>query len=329
MPWPSEYDFTTYIASGGARSGAMASGQIGNFHIASGQIQGLAGAGVPNIASGTFTGFELGSGSVISGRVASGQIGFGHLADNSVQSGSIASGQLSRFHVASGSLAGFELGSGAIVSGRIASGQVGVRHYADGSIQSGAIGSGQLASGHMDQNFITNIAGATNSGQVEFGAQFAGGTPSVSGATGDRLPGPEMRLITAEIISGGRAVRINSSGRLEIAMASLSGRAGACGVSLGNALSGLSLQWAMVGTIQHTSGMADYSGYLGRRIWVGRSGQLVTISGSWNSGSFASTGDVWMAIGYAANSGGVVFNVTANLYSGAAAQLLPWPGAFD
>jgi hypothetical protein len=92
--------------TGSVSSGTIGSGQVGNFHVASGQIQGLGATGVPNVASGSFTGFELGSGSVVSGRVASGQVGFGHLANASVQSGTHASGSVAKQHTASGLLQG-------------------------------------------------------------------------------------------------------------------------------------------------------------------------------------------------------------------------------
>jgi len=58
------------------RSGNLASGIIGRYHIASGQLQG----------------FELGSGAVVSGRIASGQVGWAH----------IASGNINRYHLESG-----------------------------------------------------------------------------------------------------------------------------------------------------------------------------------------------------------------------------------
>lgn len=70
--------------SGSIGSGTIASGSVLNANIGSGQVQGIGGTGVPNVASGTFTGFELGSGSVVSGRIASGQLGRFHMASGCV-----------------------------------------------------------------------------------------------------------------------------------------------------------------------------------------------------------------------------------------------------
>lgn len=56
---------TGTVGSGAIQSGNVASGQLGNFHLASGQVQGLAGTGVPNLASGTATRHNLNSGCVI------------------------------------------------------------------------------------------------------------------------------------------------------------------------------------------------------------------------------------------------------------------------
>jgi hypothetical protein len=115
-------------------------------------------------------------------------------------------------------------------------------------------------------------------------------------------------LITGEIISGLRAVNISSSGFLRIAMCgpASSGRLPAVGIALDNALSGQLLTYYMVGKFQAASGMVDYSGNIGRSLWVGTSGHIVTASGSWNSGGLASGGFA-QRMGVAANSGGGVF----------------------
>ena len=125
----------------------------------------------------------------------------------------------------------------------------------------------------------------------------------------------------AEIVSGVRAVALNQSGTLQVAMAAVSGRMPAIGVAVGNALSGAVVSWVQVGGYQFGSGMSDYSGYLGRRVWVGRSGQIVQWSGSWNSGGFAS-GDIWQSVGVIANSGAVWFNAAPSLTSGGTADYL-------
>lgn len=157
---------------GSILSGQIGSGQIGNFHVASGQIQGLIGGGIPNVGSGTLNGFELGSGAIVSGRIASGQIG--------------------RFHVGSGQLAGFELGSGAIVSGRIASGQVGFGHLADASVQSGSLASGNVAKQH------------TASGLLQGAIQFVidgGGAALAAGEKGDVIVPYDCRINYVNVFS--------------------------------------------------------------------------------------------------------------------------------
>lgn len=305
------------IASGHLASGLLAnltpsllSGSVQSGHIASGSVQGFFGA-TRHIASGTVGVWDFGSGAVLSGSIASGQVGFRHLANASVMSGTIASGQvftfhiasggllsgaigsgqIGRFHIASGRLEGFELGSGSVVSGRIASGQVGFGHLADGSVQSGTIASGQIDSYHF-----TSGATVSRSQYVEWAA---------SGLIGG--------FITAEIISGVRAVTLNQSGALIIAMASISGRYPAIGAVVDNVLSGIQPNVYSHGPIfQVTSGLANYSGWLGRHVILGRSGHLVSMSGSFNSGGLLS-GDVYQPLGIAVNSGAFTLNVAGSL----------------
>ena len=306
------------IASGAVLSGNIASGQIGRFHIASGRLEG----------------FELGSGSIVSGRIASGQVGFRHLADSSVQSGSLASGQVFTFHIASGGLLSGSfgsgqigqdhLGSGAIVSGALASGQIGSFHIASGGVLSGNIASGQIGANHLAAG---TIAGGIGSGAIVSGMIASGqlgswhhgsGTiidvaqytaPVVSGI--NRAPA----ILTEEAVSGVRAVCISQSGQIRIAMASVSGRMPAIGVVVDNVLSGLPVNIYTHGAFQFTSGLADYSGYLGKPVWVGRSGQIVTWSGSFNSGGLntASGGDFIQRAGVCFNSGAVVVNVVLDM----------------
>src|SRR5208282_1036996 len=94
-----------------------------------------------------------------------------------------------------------------------------------------------------------------------------------------------------ETISGVVAVALSQSGNLLVAMASVSGRMPAIGVVVDNVASGIQANVYTAGIFSVTSGLADYSGYLGQTIYVGRSGQIVTTSGSFNSGGFAS-GDI-------------------------------------
>jgi len=234
--------------------------------------------GYLTIASGTIGSLDIGSGAIVSGRIASGQVGFGHLANGSVQSGSLASGIIGPFHIS----------NGGVLSGNIASGQIGPSHHANGSVQSGHIASGQIALYHLASGHAP-----------QFTAPFVSGT--------------NWSLNTEEIVSGHRAVSISQSGKLRVAMASVSGRMPAIGFVFENVASGIAANVYTAGVFQTTSGMANYSGYLGRQVFVGRSGHIVTTSGSFNSGGFLS-GDIWQPIGIATNSGGAVFDKQQNQF---------------
>jgi hypothetical protein len=82
----------------------------------------------------------------------------------------------------------------------------------------------------------------------------------------------------------------------------------AVGVVVDNVASGIQTNVYTEGSFQLTSGLADFSGYLGTRLFVGRSGQIVSTSGSFNSGGLVS-GDTYQGIGTAYNSGAFVINV--------------------
>src|SRR5262249_26306396 len=90
--------------SGAIVSGNIASGQVGQFHLASGAV--TSGA----IASGQVSQFKLASGAVNSGQIASGAVigAFGGGAPT----------------LASGTIGPTDLGSGAVASGNTASGAV-------------------------------------------------------------------------------------------------------------------------------------------------------------------------------------------------------------
>lgn len=298
---------TGALGSGAVQSGNVASGSIGRFHIASGRL----------------AGFELGSGAIVSGRIASGQIGTGHLADDSVTSGDIASGSLSTFKVASGGLLSGafgsgqigqnHLGSGAVLSGHVASGQVGNFHLSSGCVTSGRLGVTGTPDGSkvLRDDFTWAAPGAPtiNSGDIlrhHLGSGVSPGHVAIVRSGLSAVP-----LLTEEAISGVRAVQVSQSGRLRIAMASLSGRMPAVGVVFDNVASGLETTVYAVGPFQLSSGMADYSGWLGRTVFVGRSGQLVQWSGSFNSGGFsvASGADYVQRLGTILNSGAVLLNV--------------------
>jgi len=132
---------------------------------------------------------------------------------------------------------------------------------------------------------------------------------------------------TAEAISGAVAVALNQSGQAIIAMAAVSGRMPAVGITVAgvNTLSGQSIAVVqMGGANQYSTTVANYSGYIGKRVWVGRSGQITTISGTFSSGGFAS-GDFGQSIGIIANSGAIWYNVDSTMFSGGP---LGMPGVF-
>jgi hypothetical protein len=126
------------------------------------------------------------------------------------------------------------------------------------------------------------------------------------------VSGTQWTALTEEIVSGSVAVCLSQSGNIRIAMASVSGRMPAVGVVFQNTLSGLPANVYTAGAFQFTSGLVDFSGYLGQSLFVGRSGQIVTTSGSFNSGGLLS-GDVIQPIGYALNSGGGMMGIAASL----------------
>lgn len=236
------------------------------------------------------------SGAIVSGLIASGQVGQGHYASGSVQ-GSLAGTST----VASGTFGPNDLGSGSILSGHLASGQVGAGHLSTDAVLSGSVASGQLGTDHHASGTVV-----TNTNAV---IQFQSGTG--------------YSVITEEPISGGRAVALSPSGRIRIAMASVSGRMPAVGVLLSNTLSGIQpSQIILTGFHQFTSGLNDYSGYLAGRVWVGRSGHIVTTSGSWNSGGHLS-GDIGQLLGNTVNSGGVLFNIVPMMVSGGPLGIQP------
>lgn len=185
-------------------------------------------------------------------------------------------------------------GGASLTSGIIVSGLIGNVAVNSGNLASGAVGWPHMASGYaVGQSGI--IIDYTQ-GPPVFGlsGSFAGTTASGGGYT----------LVTEEVISGVRAVQISQSGRLRVAMASVSGRMPAFGVVVDNVASGAAATVYDLGSWDVRSGMADYSGYLGSLVYVGRSGQIVTASGSWNSGGFfTASGDQIQSIGVAEASG--------------------------
>lgn len=253
----------TDIASGAVTSGAIASGQVGNFAISSGAItSGRIGvtAGVPNgtlFLRDDFTwaaaATSIGSGTVGSGAIASGAVqGFFGTTRQ------IASGTVGVFDFGSGAVVAGTVGSGAIVSGNIASGQIGPNHLGSGAVTSGAIASGQIGTNHISSGSIITYSRNVQLDQYR----------------------------TAEAISGVRCVQfdLTNSGAVRIAMAAVSGRYPAQGVAFGNALSGQPISVIRYGEVlgpasEIGSGLCISGRAGGRSLWLGASGQLVTVSG--------------------------------------------------
>src|SRR5581483_7779131 len=272
-------------------SGAIGSGQIGPNHLATETA--LAG---------------LLSGSIVSGYVASGSLVWPMFGDAGVRSGNIASGNVSTSHLASGAVNSGQIGSGAVLGCNAS----GARNIASGTIGSFDLGSGVLLAASVGSGTI----GTFNFASGATAPRAAYTTPFVSGFVSGTL----WTIQTAEIISGGRGVAISQSGLLVVAMASVSGRMPAVGTVLQNVLSGIQAVVATVGAFQLSSGLADYSGSLGQTVYVGRSGQIVTLNTSWNSGGFLS-GDVIQTLGNVLNSGAVLLNFEGVNTSGALTSL--------
>jgi hypothetical protein len=298
------------IQSGNLASGVIsrfhnASGAVNSGHVASGAIIGQAGAGAFNIASGTIGTFDIGSGAIVSGRIASGVVGNLHIS-----SGAVTSGRLGVTGTPDGTQFlkdDFSWGapSATITSGQIVSGLVGDNAVNSGNISSGAIGHSHVGNAAIQSgNIASGVIGGYNiaSGYTPiFTAMFFSGTAATE--------------ITEETISGVRAVALSQSGNIRVAMASVSGRMPAIGIVIDNVASGIQANVYTAGNFQFTSGMADYSGYLGLSLFVGRSGQIVTTSGSFNSGGFAS-GDVIQSMGIVNNSGQITSEIGAALQEG-------------
>lgn len=151
-------------------------------------------------------------------------------------------------------------------------------------------------------NPVTGPASDINSGSVQSG-DFASGVaaPFANGLL-DVYP-------STEAISGGRAVGFNGSGLAIIAMASVSGRMPAIGVTPFNYASGDSVvvfrNGQLLNTALSTDGLSGgISGLVNRLVYVGRSGNLT----GWFSGRLAtpeSSGDVQQAVGFGISWSGI------------------------
>lgn len=285
------------IASGQIGPNHLASGSVGSGTVASGTVQGFFGT-TRNISSGTVGSFDLGSGAVVAGSIGSG----------AVISGNIGSGQVGNFALSSGSVTSGRLG----ITAGTPNGTLFLRddfswQAVAASITSGSVGSGAIASGTVQGYFgITRHIASGTVGAYDFASglcpQFMG--PFVSGTS--------WTALTEETVSGIRAVAISQSGRIRIAKASVSGLMPAIGIVVENVLSGIQCNVFTGGVFQATSGLLDFSGYLGQLLSVGRSGSIVTNSGSFNSGGLLS-GDITQPIGMVFNSGAAVIEIAAAL----------------
>ena len=302
------------LASGIVIFDSIAAGQIALYHLASGLLSSSGQITADAIASGSISSFQLASGAVNSGHISSGAV-IGHAGGES-------------FNVASGTIGTFDIGSGAIQSGRIASGQVGNFHISSGAVTSGRLGvtgspdgtkylrddftwqavvgggltSGAVQSGHIGNNAV--LSGNIASGQI---GQYHMQSGTTVRFVSPILSGNATSIVTTEMISGIRAVALNQSGLLQIAMAGTSTRMPAIGVVVDKVTSGIQVNVFTEGIFQTTSGLADHSGYVGQRLFVGRSGNIVSASGSFNSGGLLS-GDISQVIGVAINSGAFIVN---------------------
>jgi hypothetical protein len=354
----------TTIASGVVGRFHLASGAVNSGHVGSGAVLGQAGGGAFTIASGTIGTFDIGSGAIISGRIASGQIGTVHMASGSVRSGNIASGQVSRFKMSSGAINSGHVGSGAVQGQlgagafNIASGTIGTNDLGNQVVTSGNILPNTIDSVHILNNGIQYysmaqgsvggsyfghyniISGSINTFDLSVNAVYSGNVASgqidtlhlASGATimtaqsvAPYMSGTMWIAAATEMISGGRAVMLSQSGYVRIAMSSVSGRMPAVGFTPDNVESGSPTTIFTVGNFQLLPENADYSGYVGKTLFVGRSGQIITTSGSFNSGGMGST-DLIQVMGKVSNSGGFLLDVAPNVYqAGANVTLTPSP----
>lgn len=233
-------------------------------------------------------GYRPASGEITWVRMASGAVRSGHLGVTGTPNGT-------RFlrddfswqspSIASGSVGPFQLASGTVNSG----------HIADNAVVSGSIGSGQIGTNHISSGSFITFARAD----------------------------ADDTITAAETISGVRCVQITGSGFARIAMASVSGRMPAVGVAFTNTLSGspVTVVYAgkMLGPSSEIGSGLCISGRNQSRLWVGVSGQVVTISGGGPTiGIGATNSGAWgQMVGQVAGSGAVWISMGETLFSGA------------
>ena len=329
---------------GSLTSGQVQSGNIGNSAVTSGNIA-SGSVGLFAMASG-FAGWSGGSSALTSGQVQSGNIGnsavtSGNLASGSVSTFALASGSVTTTQLASGSVGFYNMasgfngwsggggGGGSLTSGQVTSGYLGNASVVSGSIASGQVGMMALASGSVTVNDLASgfSTSVLTSGMIGSGAivgslgggyfNIASGTIGPNDITSGYSPqqtaiimsGGLFPVQTAMLISGVRAVSYNQSGYLQIAQASVSGTMPAIGIVVDNVASGINAIVWINGVFQFSSGMGNFSGYVSKPIYCGNSGQLVTASGSWNSGGLSTTAIVQYMGVAGPNSGAFTLDV--------------------
>jgi hypothetical protein len=209
----------------------------------------------------------LANNSVVSGSIASGQVGRYHLSNNSVFSGHISSSEIGSVHLNSGAAIGNllsgSIGSGllannSVVSGSIASGQIGVNHLISGLITTLTLGSGQVTSGNIASGVVFRLL----SGNITSG--FIGNNAVVSGSIASGQIGTN-HLSNNSVVSG--SIASGQVGTYALA---------ATTPTSGNVLqlNGTSMQWNALPTLTITSGS----------ITSGMIGNAAVVSGSIGSG---------------------------------------------
>ena len=340
------------LGSGAIVSGRIASGQIGSFHHASGAKvdvsewtyddaftagEILSGASIPIGVAFTQSGTLQTAMASVSGRMPA----VGIITANYASGATVTMIRGGRVYGTAFNFSGWMnqpvyvgrsgqlVASGAPTSSGDIQQVVGVSHQQSGMmVQLGdALEGVAAASGDVGSGAITGQAGGGyfciasgtlgtydhSSGTVVRAAQFVAPVHS----------GTAWSLVTEEAISGVRAVAISQSGNLWISMASVSGRMPAIGVVVDNVLSGIPANVYTQGLQFFTSGLFTGISHFGQPVWVGRSGQLSPISGSFDSGGWAS-GDIGQKLGVAVTqsgiaafrSGAVLLNLNTTVWSG-------------
>ena len=124
--------------------------------------------------------FRSSSGAAIY-NIQSGSLVSGLFANNSIVSGSIASGQIGRFHINSGAVNSGHLGNASVVSGSISSSEVGQMHLSSGLVNSGHLSSGAVFGDVIGSGAV--VSGNIASGQIGFtalGTEITNNDPKVN-----------------------------------------------------------------------------------------------------------------------------------------------------